>query len=110
MPSRLRKELQVDPYYINCCLRAVRASERANMGCSGRIEWHHNARFGGSNIQERFAILPLCKIHHRAVNQLKEKLDQIMLNRATDDQIKKISKAVDYQRLKIYLNKKYGDM
>jgi hypothetical protein len=56
IPAKLRKELNEDPYY--------RACARADDTCKGRITWEHALTYAGKQIQERFAILPLCAYHH----------------------------------------------
>lgn len=107
IPPKLLKELLADVYYRKC----ARASEGT---CQGRITFEHTEIYKGKQIQERWAIVPLCSYHH-AVNQyqdcgdLKKELNQaIALNRATDDELEKYSKVIDYKRRRDYLKKKYG--
>jgi hypothetical protein len=40
---------------------------------------------------------------------MKERLDWIMLNRATDEQLHPFCRAIDYMRRRAVLNAKYGD-
>lgn len=104
MPKALRKELAADPYYAVCCITGE-PGKRGNP-----IEWHHNLIYAGRQVQEKFAILPVKRtIHAKASKQeIKHKLDWVMLNRATDQQLLTISKAKDYFLYKHYLNKKFG--
>ncbi len=90
-----------DPYYKKCCVT----------GQPGRLEWHHNLIYAGKQVQEKWCILPvLGRIHEVANDKLmKERLDWIMLNRATDDELRRYSKAVDLLAKRARLNKKYGD-
>lgn len=68
----------------------------------------------GKQIDEVWAIIKLCEYHH-AVNTYqdgkgldKEKNVWIALNRATDEELKKYSKAIDYIRERARLNTIYG--
>lgn len=99
IPPKLREEMSEDPYYKSCCLQGA---------CIGRVEWHHNLIYAGRQVNEKFCILPLCEYHHRNIVKIKEVVDHRMLNRATDDELRKYSKAVDYIALRERLNKKYG--
>lgn len=105
IPPELLAEILLDPYYRVCCMKGL-----DNIPCAGRIEFHHNLIFAGSQFQSKFCILPLCKEHHIQADfsDVKEHLDWIMLSRASDFQIKLISKALNYQQRLDYLNKKYG--
>ena len=102
IPIKLREELADDPFYKKCCLTG-RTSEK--------IEFHHNLIFAGRQVQEKFAILPICKsihqYHNGLTSEVKEKLNWIMLNRATDKELEKYSKAIDYKKYKKLLDKKY---
>lgn len=63
MPPALRKELSDDPYYRTCA--------RKGDDCQGRITWEHALTYAGRQIQERFAIIPLCAFHH-SVDQFQD--------------------------------------
>jgi hypothetical protein len=63
MPPALRRELSKDPYY--------RACARESAECRGRITWEHALTYAGRQIQERFAIIPLCEFHH-SVNEFQD--------------------------------------
>ncbi len=82
--------------------------------CSGRITWEHALIFGGKQIDEAWAIVKICEYHH-AVNKYqdggdlkKEKNVWIALNRATDEELLKYSKEINYINERIRLNKIYG--
>ena len=83
-------------------------------GCAGRITWEHTLIYAGKQIDEVWAIIHLCEYHH-AVNNYqdrgelnKERNVWIALNRATDKDLEKYSKSIDYKRMKVNLNNKYG--
>lgn len=100
--EELKNEMSDDKFYKKCCIQ--------DSDCLGRIEWHHNLIFKGQQVNEKFCILPVCKWHHdREKHQIyKEKLNWIMWNRATSEQITFYSKAIDYKFQLERLNKKYG--
>lgn len=88
-----------DPFYKRCCITG---------STSGKIDWHHNLIFAGRQVNEKFCILPLSKEVHDNIHKYKEQCDWIMLNRASEHELSCFSKAIDYRRLKEFLNKKYG--
>ncbi len=105
IPPKLRAEMSEDKFYSKCCI--------ADNTCSGVIQWHHNLRSyidgNKGRVNEKFCILPVCKSHHDKADttETKEKLDWVMWNRASENDIIKYSKATNYQTYKEYLNKKY---
>ena len=101
IPPKLRAEMAEDPYYKKCCITG-------KLSINTKIEWRHNLIFGGKQVQEKWCILPLAEDIHRDIVKYKEKCDWIMINRATDDDLRRYSKAVDYIKMRDKLNKKYG--
>lgn len=78
MPPALRAQLSEDPEYKVC-------ARRNGGGCSGRTTFEHAILYANRQVQERWAILPLCQYHH-----LWEGLDKAWnvryaMSRATDD-------------------------
>lgn len=110
IPKELNDDMNTDPFYLKCCLRRFG-------GCGGtniqgrRIERHHALTFGGKQVQAKFCILPACIDHHRLANRkdIKELFDWVLLNRATDEELRSISKATDYLRERDRLNKIHGE-
>ncbi|MDD5110861.1 MAG: hypothetical protein PHI63_06675 [Patescibacteria group bacterium] len=101
IPAKLKKEMAADPFYARCCISG-------DLARNTKVEWHHNLKFRGKQVQEKFAILPLRADIHRDVQHWKRVCDWIMLNRATDEQLKKYSKAVDLIAVRDRMNKHYG--
>lgn len=97
IPPKLRDEMSQDPFYKQCCITG-RFDEK--------IDWHHNLQYGGKRQNEKFCILPLLKSVHDKLP--KELCDWVMWSRASDDEIRRYSKAENYQITKEMLNKKYG--
>jgi len=108
IPKKIRDEIDADPYYKVCA--------RSDEGdCQGRITIEHAIIYAGRQLNELWALLPICAYHHE-VDQFqdgggmdKDRHISIALNRATDSQLKAISKAIDYIRERDRLNNIYGD-
>lgn len=101
-----REIIDTDPYYRKC----ARSSE---MDCRGRITIEHALIYAGRQIDEIWALLPICEYHH-AVNLYQDggKLDKqkhiwLALNRATDEDLEKYYKA-NFKEQRERLNKIYG--
>lgn len=111
IPPKLRSELAADPYYKLCARRGLFGHE-----CGGKITWEHAMYYAGKQIQARWAIIPICARGH-AVNEYQDRgeMDKqvhewIALNRATDEELRAISKVVDYIHSRSYLNSKFGSV
>lgn len=101
IPAKLRDELAADPFYKRCCITGALATNT-------KVDWHHNMTWQGRQLQEKWAILPLEKDVHDNIVRYKEKCDWIMLNRATEDDLRRYSKAENLMRKRDILNQKYG--
>jgi len=102
IPQKLREDMSNDPYMKKCCFPFIH-------DCQGKIEWHHALIFGGSQVQEKECILPICQaIHEKARNtDVKEILDLVMYSRMSPEQMKKYSKAINIFHRFNYLANKY---
>jgi len=102
-----REQMAQDPFYKKC-------ARHADGHCDGRITWEHVLIFAGKQVNEPWAIIPLCEYHHAigkhqdGGNLLKEKNVWIALNRATDDELRAISKVIPYLNMRQRLNAIYG--
>lgn len=111
MPRKLRKELDTDPYYHTCARQ-----DMAGHVCAGRITWHHEIIVAGRQLQEGWAIVPLCEKAHGVGKwlDLHEKDPEmtlwIALNQAPEGRLEELTRlgGVDYIRRRTYLNQKYG--
>lgn len=107
IPKQLKKEMQEDTFYTKCCLK--------DTFCDGRITWEHTMTYAGKQIQEKWAIIPICEYHH-AVNKYqdggnlnKEKNRWVAFNRATEEELSKFEKASpNFINQRNYLNSIYG--
>lgn len=107
MPLKLRKKLANDPFYDKC--------SRRGRECSGRITFEHALYYAGSQIQEEWAIIPLCWYHHLGEGLVKDFNEWVALNRLFSNEEwlkeakKKYSKAIlNWKQRVLFLNKKYG--
>lgn len=107
IPLNLLQAILADPYYKVC----VRHKERR---CRGRITLEHAIIYAGTQLNEKWAILPVCAYHH-AVDEFQDRgdLDKeyhhwVALNRATPDELLRISKAINYKNKLNFLNSIYG--
>ncbi len=103
IPAALNKELNADRFYLKCCLARFG-------GCGGRVERHHALIFAGRQLQMKFCILPACHEHHELARRkdIKELFDWVLLNRASDEELQGISRAINYVRERERLNKIHG--
>jgi len=109
IPKKLVLEMQNDDYY-KCCARHAEGT------CKGRVTWEHALVYGSQQVTEKWAIIPLCEYHH-AVNIYqdcgdldKEKNVWIALNRATNEELAKYSKVINYQELRDRLNTTHSEI
>lgn len=109
IPPKMRAEMAADPFYSICSLAHVPGHI-----CGGKVTWEHAIIFAGKKVQEKWAIPPICERGH-AVNSFqdagtmkKEVNVWVALNRANDDELRAVSKVVDYIRERARLNTIYG--
>ena len=86
-----------DSYYKVCA--------RKNSDCEGRITWEHAFIYAGRQVNEKWAIIPLCVYHHLGDGLDKDKNQKIALLRATDEDLIKYPRK-DWKQLKVWLGLK----
>lgn len=94
--------MESDPYYKKCARQEVFHDHE----CHGRITYEHAMIFAGRQVQEKWAIIPLCEYAHFSILD-KEKSRCIALNRATDDDLRRYFKS-NWIQEQSYLNQKFG--
>lgn len=99
IPIKMRNEMSEDKFYSQCCVT----------GRKNNIQFHHNLQFGSKQQNEKFCILPLTKEVHDKISKYKRICDWIMWNRATEEEIRRYSKAENYFWRLEMLNEEYGD-
>lgn len=100
IPTKLRTVIASDPYYLKCA--------RADSTCNGVLTWEHCWIYASNQINEVWAIIPLCWWHHLDVGLNKEINQWISINRATAEDLAKYARG-QWSQIKMYLNGKYGD-
>lgn len=108
-PAKLKKKWRTED-----TLGVKRVCMRAEEGnCDGRITKEHAIIFAGKQWQEEWSILDICAYHHEVDRHQdgdgmnKEKHIFLALARASDEELRKISRAVDYIALRDRLALKY---
>ena len=94
IPPKLREEMANDPYYKVCA--------RKNYECSGRITWEHAWIYAGKQINEYWAIIPLCWYHHLGEGLDKKENRRISLRRASHDDLLKYARK-DWEQERLWL-------
>ena len=56
IPEKMKREMSVDPYYEKCAI--------CDGKCQGIITWEHCWIYAGRQINEKWAIIPICEFHH----------------------------------------------
>lgn len=100
IPNKLKQELLKDTYYKTCA--------RKGDDCDGRITFEHAFLYAGKQINEKWAIIPLCWHHHLGKGLNKELNHYIALKRADlSDLCLRMSKK-DWRQMYNYLEQRYG--
>jgi len=114
MPKNVREDVGSDPEYSRCALLGLLPDLIGP--CAGRVTREHALIYAGKKIQEKWAIIPCCAAHH-GVDQYQDAPTEakkeirvwVALNRATEADLRAISRAVNYIHMKKVLNDKYGE-
>lgn len=103
IPKALLKRILANPYYKVCA--------RQGYDCDGRITLEHALIHAGRQVQEEWAIIPLCAFHH-AVDQFqdggdlnKEVNEFIAFMRATPEDFAKYPRNDWAKKLKYLIGK-----
>ncbi len=110
IPRKLNQEMNEDPEYKIC----MRAKVFKDHVCRGRITREHALIYAGKQIQEKWAIVPICAWAHDVDefqdghNLDKEKNEYLALMRATPEDLAKYPRK-DWQQLKRYYEQKFKD-
>ena len=107
---------KISPHVLEEMLaRPQVCARRFDGGCAGRLSIEHCLNFAHRQIDESWNLLWLCTYHHAIEENTnsggldKEKNTWLVLNQATDEELLKYSKAVNYIELRDRLNQKYGN-
>lgn len=110
IPTKVRKSIDADPRYRECALKGIPGHV-----CGGRITMEHALIYAGKQIQEKWAIVPVCAAGQEvdafqdAHTMNKEMNVWVALNQATTEQLEAYPRAFPpYTSVRERLNKKYG--
>jgi hypothetical protein len=110
MPVTVREDIGSDLEYSRCGIQGLLGHT-----CAGRVTREHAIIHAGKKVQEKWAIVPLCASGHgvdffqdAGTEVAKEVRVWMAVNRATDEELRKVSKVVSYFRERDRLNAKYG--
>ena len=93
--------------------RPQRCAREHEGTCRGNMTWEHAIIHAGRQLDEAWAIIILCEYHHAVNNyqdrgDLKKELNvYYALEQATDEELIKVSKAINYIELRNRLRKLY---
>ena len=73
IPEAMRAELSEDPFMRVCIINDAM--------CAGRIEWNHALTYGGRRVNELYALLPMCHLHHEQQAKWRPLIEQVMRKR-----------------------------
>ncbi len=110
IPLKMREQMSQDPA-MKVCMRKILLNDHeceADPLTGKLLDWEHALTFAGSKINKPFAIISICYLVHRGGKLNKEINRWISLNRATDQELRDISKAVPYLNERERLNRIYG--
>lgn len=99
IPKKLLKEILDDPYYKRCARRGP--------DCDGRITFDHAWIYGGRQIQEKWAIVPVCWYHHLGGGLSRPFNQWISICRATDEDLAKYPN-MTWDQSRQYLGSMFG--
>ena len=95
IPPDLLKDFLANPENERCALCGARP-----------VQIHHNFLWSGKSQNLLWALISLCKTCHDTANkrEIRMKLDHIMLNRVSDNELMRYSKVMNLVSRKRYLN------
>jgi hypothetical protein len=108
IPQSVRKEISKDPRYTICSLMGVKGHV-----CGGRITMEHALIYRGRQIQEKWAIIPVCAAgqevdEYQDAHTMDKEMNQwVAFNQATDEDLMRYPRAYFF-RDRERLNNKYG--
>lgn len=111
LSQKTKAEINLNPFY-KVCARNLYLNDHE---CKGRITMEHALIYAGKQVDDPFAIVPLCAYSHgvdefQGNNILDKEINHwIALNRATENDFVKYYKS-DWRQRKVYLNSKFGEL
>ena len=97
IPIKLREQIANDPFMRSCIYK----------GCPNPPEWEHSFLYGNRQINEWWAIVPVCAYHHRGKGLNKEYNQYRAIIRPDINEVIKKYPNKNWEQLKNYLCKMY---
>lgn len=107
IPLELRKKIADDPF-MKTCIHTKNKLFTAPNTCDGHITWEHAFIYADKQIQEAWAIVPICWYHHLGKGLNKEFNQYLAIIRADIDDFCIRMPKKDWRQIKKYLVNKYG--
>lgn len=95
IPKKLRDELNKDPFMKRCVIARLGIKHP----CTISPQFHHVWTYAGKQINEKFAILPVCPHVHRHEVDYRNTLEFISLGRASREELDRYPKYNWLQKL-----------
>src|SRR4051812_40228052 len=73
IPEEMREQLAEDPFMRHCIIDDAL--------CDGRIEWNHAFTYAGKRVNELWALIPMCHLHHSQEAKWRPLIEQVMRKR-----------------------------
>ncbi len=103
IPLKLRKQISADKFMKRCIYNDIgRGGE-----CEGRVEWEHAFTYR-QQINEVWAIVPVCSYHHRGNGLDKGYNEYRAIIRADIDDLCQRMPKKNWRQIKKYLISEYG--
>ena len=97
IPPQLREQIAADPFMKRCIYP----------WCGNWPEWEHAFEYSGRQINEAWAIVPVCTYHHRGAGLVKDYNQYRAIIRADLADLEKRMPKKDWQQIYKYLTQKY---
>jgi len=113
IPLSLRKKIAALPFMGKCVYKSLhepiwRALGVPPCACEGKVEWEHAFSYGKHQINEIWAIIPVCSCHHRGEGLNKRIHEWIALERADIDDLESRMPRFDWRQRRDYFRKHFG--
>ena len=104
IPKALRDKIAKNPFMETC----IHKFHHSCNGCEGEITWEHSHLYGGSRINEEWAIVPCCRKHNVGVTGTEKDFNKfVALERCNISEIEKIYPRYDWRQEYTRLRKKF---
>lgn len=105
IPKKMRSEMSENKY-MKICMRNYVFNDHE---CEGRITWEHAFTYAGRQINEKWAIISICREYHLNRDKLDKRMSEfIAVFRASEEELQKYPRK-DWDKIKERLKNKFGE-